>query len=148
MEIKIKKSRGFTLIELLVVISIIGLLASVVLVAVNNARQKGRDAKRIGDLTQFAKALELYFNDKFSYPTTNTSIQLSQLVGLTPTYLVTMPATVTPADGSCTAGPGPGTNDYWYYANGGATYGLTFCLGSAMGNLSKGPHTLTQGGFQ
>lgn len=39
------KQRGFTLIELLVVVSIIGLLSSVVLAALNGARIKGTQAK-------------------------------------------------------------------------------------------------------
>lgn len=63
------KQKGFTLIELLVVIAIIGLLASVVLVSLNGARQKARVARRVADLKQITTALELYYNDNNSqYP--------------------------------------------------------------------------------
>lgn len=62
------KQKAFTLIELLVVIAIIGLLASIVLVALNNARTKGRDAKRKGDLHAISTALELYYNSNNSFP--------------------------------------------------------------------------------
>lgn len=64
-----QKIKGFTLVELLVVIAIIGLLASIVLVSLNAARQKARDSRRLTDIRQVALALELYADSNNSaYP--------------------------------------------------------------------------------
>ena len=168
------KQKGFTLIELLVVISIIGLLASVVLVALSGARKKSRDAKRVADLNQLSKAMELYFNDVFAYPTGvgaagavsnyvpttigsggnifgsallasyNAAIPPSQII-MTPTYIITVPTAPLPADGSCTTS----NNSYYYETNArGSTYTFTFCVGANTGALSPGIHFLTPGGFK
>src|SRR4030042_5487928 len=60
---KVSKNKGFTLIELLVVIGVIGILAAIVLVAVNPGRQfaQARDTQRRSDL----------------YATTNTIYQFA-----------------------------------------------------------------------
>lgn len=85
-----KTKRGFTLIELLVVIAIIGILSSVVLASLNDARLKSRDAKRIADLKQIQLALELFFDSEGGYPTA-AQFAATDGTGLVPTYMATLP---------------------------------------------------------
>ena len=86
---KIFKSQGFTLIELLVVIAIIGLLAAIVMVSLNSARAKARDAQRKSDITNFSLALEMYYDAQTtpSYPTTAQGLAV-----LATTYMPRIPA--------------------------------------------------------
>lgn len=64
------KVEGFTLIEMLVVIAIIGLLSSVVLVALGPSRDKARDVKIISDVTGAATVAEILYNSTLgTYPT-------------------------------------------------------------------------------
>ncbi|TSC54596.1 MAG: putative General secretion pathway protein GspG [Parcubacteria group bacterium LiPW_30] len=64
----IKDKKGFTLIELLVVIAIIGILSSIVIASLNTARVKARDTRRLADMNQLIKAIEMYHTDNGFYP--------------------------------------------------------------------------------
>jgi type II secretion system protein G len=82
---------GFTIIELLVVIAIIGLLASVVLVSVNSARAKSRDAARVQAMKQVQSALELYYADNKHYPLGNEQKIPDLVAGDLNPYLKALP---------------------------------------------------------
>jgi len=125
-----KKSKGFTLIELLVVIAIIGLLATIVLVSLNTARQKARDVRRVGDLRQVALALEMYYDDHSAYPA---------VIGCTNANWGTMGATYIEFDGYMTKIPSDPTNNATYYYAYGST-GIEYTLKAILeNNVQTGP---------
>jgi general secretion pathway protein G len=146
-----KNQKGFTLIELLVVIAIIGLLASVVLLALNSARSKSRDAKRLADMRQMSTALELYYNDFGGYPTAAAL--------LAPNYVAQLPTAPTPPDNATGSACSAGNNTYTYvptspsYTGNSSTtvhpgYTYTFCLGAQTGGYGAGTRTASPEGIK
>lgn len=85
------KRRGFTLVELIVVVGIIALLTSVVLFSVSETRATARDGKRLSDIKQIQLALELYAEANGNYPSEGSDLLLSQVSGLTPTFIASLP---------------------------------------------------------
>lgn len=65
---KQKKLFGFTLIELLAVIATIGILSTLLIIFLNGAKAKARDAKRLHDFYQLRLAMEMYYDDYNDYP--------------------------------------------------------------------------------
>jgi len=103
-----KISKGFTLIELLIVIAVIGILAAVVLVAIDPIEQlaRGRDAGRKSAVVELGRALQANFTVNGAYlplagwtadPATN-GLVLSGDIKSIPSQTVPIPAT------TCTGG--------------------------------------------
>lgn len=124
-----KGEKGFTLIELLVVIAIIGILATIVLVSLNTAREKSRDVRRISDLRQVALALEMYYDDESGYPSDTVASDddwavLDTELEAAPVYMTSVPVD-------------PSSNTYYYHPDGTTANGATnYVLGATLENAS------------
>jgi prepilin-type N-terminal cleavage/methylation domain-containing protein len=111
--------KGFTLIELLIVIAVIGVLAAVILVAIDPIEQlaRGRDAGRKSSVNQLGRALQAYYSVNSAYPAvggwvadpTNTLIVSGEIK-----VFPTNPVPPLPASPLCTGAGSAIANNFCY----------------------------------
>ncbi len=93
----VRDRRGVTLPELLTVISIIAMLASTATISYGTVREYGRDLRRVGDMSTLQGALELYYQNHYSYPPDTAPGSAGLVLGL--------PESAVLADNGFTASP-------------------------------------------
>ena len=141
-----ERSRGFTLVEMLLVIAIIGILATIVGLAVSSARAKARDVQRVDAVKTIQTALMSFKIDQGRYPTeaefASGSLIVTSTRGTT-TYLVKIPSAPRVNDGVACA-----SSTFNYIpATDGRTYLLGYCLGAELDNLASGWHCANPDGM-
>jgi|SRR5208282_2566623 len=72
---KLRSQDGFTLIEIMVVIMIIGLLALMVVPRLRGVADRAKRTKAQADIAELKQALDRYYLDNGSYPTTDQGLQ-------------------------------------------------------------------------
>lgn len=144
-----EQKAGFTLLEFLIVVALVGILATLTVLALRGARRETRDAERVSTASQLRVSLELGFAELANYPVQKEgslvlggaeSRVLCEISGV-PQFVTSesmcngkvftdgvIASAPLPADGACTTIQ----NAYQYIqGSGGTDFAIEFCIGKA-----------------
>ena len=131
-----KAAKGFTLIELLIVIVIIGVLAAVILIAINPVEQIARanDSGRISDIAEIGHAVQAYYANQQKLPTVGNTYQTALFnAGEISQAVVTVP----PSTNTVCDGATGGTQGGICYVSNGTTNFLVWTTLDSTSNSVK-----------
>lgn len=119
MRTRLRNQDGFTLIEIMVVIMIIGLLALMVVPRLRGVADRAKTTKAQADIQELKQALDRYYLDNGSYPTTDQGLNA----------LITPPTTGRPVNNYEQGGyieklPSDPWGNQYFYQSDGNTYAL------------------------
>ena len=138
---EISKTEKIVIAIVAVILGVIFLIGFLSYMALENARIKSRDAKRISDIKQMQTAFELYYSDENHYPSE------AEFQGEVPSkindYIHQLPSNPLPNDGLCFE-----NFEYEYKVKeNGKSYELIFCIGHDVAGLNEGYNVATPSGM-
>ncbi len=138
----LKNKKAFTLVEIVVTVSIIILISSIVIFSIADSRRKGRDSKRVSDISQIQIALENYKQIEGSYP--EELIPGQALIGPNSkaVFISKIPKSPSYYNFNC-----PNKNYSYYYDFENNNYEISFCIESNVDNYLAGSKCAVSGGI-
>ena len=117
------KNSGFTILELLVVVAIIGILTALAMALLSDTRARSRDARRLSDVGEIEKALNLYYAGIGNFPISVSTTTITGDDAVSTALKNQNTISETPRD------PLHDSYTYRYQSNDlGTTFTLYFCL--------------------
>ncbi|MAG12715.1 hypothetical protein CL630_02765 [bacterium] len=121
--IPLRARQGFTILELLVVLAIIAIGSTIVFTYFSVIQEKSRDSRRVNDMNEISKALNIYYAGNSQFPVVTSEVVIDSTDVL---------STELEGDGSIKETPKdpqhPALTYRYISSPDGSTYTLTFCL--------------------
>lgn len=146
------ENKGLTLVEIIIAVAVLGILATLAAVGVNNAKQKTRDNRRLEDMRLLRSAMQLVYNETGSYNENicEAGMRVADCRGEELLKVVDNIQRLRDPDSKgvpCTQDFSEGC-DYAFQSINSDSYSVFFYLEEGTQGYAKGQHVLTEQGIQ